>query len=456
MLRRAQHPPRICLTALVVLAVLLPSASEGRGLRPGCCCARHLLTRLAAGSGALALRGGGGCEAEDEDDDVDRAPRKAVERILKQHAPEELAAASDYVTKRLRERAAAGAGRCSVKVGAGNVEVQFADDVPPNCGAQDDEPKLTPIERMRRELRDQMQHEDSLGRQFFDAVLQRNFTRAHTLLDEGADPDWRHPLHHLNTALHKVAAAGDLESVRFLLDNGASVHVLNLFGDSPLFASAGGAGMEPVQGVCKDLWSASWKGGEKPSLAVQTWAEQVYRASKLLLDAGALVAHSNNYSNTPLHKAAANGFPRNVELLLRHGANVNAVNEAGATALHLAAFGGHIHSVRVLVQNGADVNAQDAELNTPLWEAHSLGRKEVLAYLRQFTDDTSWDPNAFDVTSSEEAGTQDVGKDSNDKRTAGNNESRGEETPPQTLEELGALLMRHAMDPGRFVLNAKS
>jgi hypothetical protein len=70
--------------------------------------------------------------------------------------------------------------------------------------------------------------------------------------------------------------------------------------------------------------------------------------------------------------------------------------------------------------------------------------------LRQFTDDISWDPNAYDMTSSEEAETQDVGKDSKDRRASGNNESRGEEPPPQTLEELGALFVRHAMDPGLF------
>jgi len=35
-----------------------------------------------------------------------------------------------------------------------------------------------------------------------------------------------------------VAAGGEIDTVGFLLDNGASVHVINLFGDTPLMASA--------------------------------------------------------------------------------------------------------------------------------------------------------------------------------------------------------------------------
>ena len=267
--RRQRRCGRLSLAPLAALvaALLLPGASDAGALArpaPG----RRCAARRALVPAAAALRGGGPGSSGDDDSD-DRTVRKTVERIFRENAPEDVAEATEYVYKRLRTRAAANAGRCDVKVGAGEVEVRFPDDEPAQGELREGAGRVPPpVERMRQELHEQLQHEDALGQQFFDAMLQRNFTRAHALLDEGADPDWRHPHHHLNTALHRVAAAGDLDGVRYLLDNGASVHVLNRFGDSALFASAGGAGMEPLPGVCKDEWSASWKGGEKPSLEV--------------------------------------------------------------------------------------------------------------------------------------------------------------------------------------------
>jgi len=348
-----------------------------------------------------ALRGG----ASEMDDGDDGDAARFVRKSIKRHQPEELSAATEYLSRKLRAQAASNAGCLSVGVGRGHVEVRFGNasmdasaqeqDVLDEMRRDGGRSPYSPIERMRQELHDRLEHEDALSRQFFDVFLARNYSAAFALLEAGADPNWRHPHHHLNTALHKAAAAGDMDAVGFLLDNGASVHVTNMFGDTPVMASAGGAGMEPVSGIEKDEWSADWQGGEKPSLEVQTWAAGLYEVSKALLDAGALLQHQNNYSNTPLHKAAANGFPRNVELFLRGGADVNAANQLGETPLHLAAFGGHFGTTRVLVEHGADVNARDAEMNTPLWEANQLGRTKVQQYLRRFTHDLSFDPHLW-------------------------------------------------------------
>ena len=415
--RRAPSPSRLAaLIGALALALLPPLVCGPLRLTPRSDgeTTRALRLAFARAPGGVALRGGTDSADEQSGDDADTV--RSVKATLRDYDPREVTAATEYLSRQLRARTAAGGGRADVKVHGGSVEVSYGDP------ARDPEAQLqevleeqaagsghvpTSIEHMRRELRERMAEEDELSRNFFDAVLQRNLSAAHSLLEQGADPNWRHPLHHLNTVLHKVAAAGEQDTVGFLLDNGASVHVTNLFGDTPIMASAGGAGMEPVHGVTKDEWSPSWRGGEKPSMEVQKWADDVYRVSKMLMDAGAHVLHANNYSNTPLHKAAANGFPRNAELFLRGGALANFPNQAGETPLHLAAFGGHLRTCMVLVEQGADVNARDLQGDTPLWEANRLKRIKVLRYLRQFTTDLSWDPHrwllAHGDESSEEA-----------------------------------------------------
>ena len=295
------------------------SAHAGETVSTGLCYADRKPGGCSNRCRMLALRGGADAEeaaaAEDDDDkdDGDKENTKFVERVFKRCQPEEVIESTDYISKRLRAEALVGSGRCDVKVGAGTVEVRYGDESKdPDQEAekvmeefgQDDWQKCTPIERMRRELHDRMEHENSLGRDFFDAILQRNFSAAYALLEQGADPNWRHPLHHLNTALHRVAASGETDTVGFLLDNGASVHVMNLFGDTPIMASAGGAGLEPIHGINKDEWSRSWKGGEKLTLEVERWSGDLYRVSKMLLDGGAVLQHCNNYSNTPLHKVS--------------------------------------------------------------------------------------------------------------------------------------------------------
>jgi hypothetical protein len=383
------------LSTLSLVLVLMPKfvgsalpADMATGLpfpRP----APHLLhsTRAPGPARWVALRGGShdddssGSDRSDDEEVV-----KSVKRTLKRFNPEEVKAATEYVSKSLRSAAAASGNRCNISIGSGNVEVRFGEpDKDPDEQAQvvmdeeggDGSRIDSPIERIRRELRSRMEEEDGLSRRFFDALLQRNVSACYSLLEQGADPNWRSPVHHLNTVLHKVAAAGEVDMVGFLIDNGASVHATNLFGDTPLMASAGGAGLEPVSGIAKDEWSAAWRGGEKRSPEVEKWGGDLLRVCKVLLDAGADVQHANNYSNTPLHKAAANGFHRNVELLVRGGALVNWPNVDGATPLHFAAFGGHLRTCMVLMESGADVNAQDAEGNTALWEARLLKRVKV-------------------------------------------------------------------------------
>lgn len=90
-------------------------------------------------------------------------------------------------------------------------------------------------------------------------------------------------------------------------------------------------------------------------------------------------------AKTPLHRAAAWGFPAEVLDLISGGADVNAKDRQCLTALHLAARQDHrirddidakdyVAVARLLIASGADVNARDNYGRTPLhWAAKRAG-----------------------------------------------------------------------------------
>ena len=78
----------------------------------------------------------------------------------------------------------------------------------------------------------------------------------------------------------------------------------------------------------------------------------------VLLEAGADMNWADDSSNTPLMRAAKNGYVDCVQKLIQTGADVNTKDKKGYTALILAAFHGHYECIELLLNAGADVTAQ--------------------------------------------------------------------------------------------------
>ena len=138
------------------------------------------------------------------------------------------------------------------------------------------------------------------------------------------------------TVTDKILAAaghGDLESVRNLLDSGASVNIANHLGYTPLMSAA-----------------------------------RSYRVKivSFLLDGGADPGRTTNDGYTALHTAVGEtpSLPEKqrdcVRLLVRAGAPLDGKTESGHTALMLAAWFGCDLSVEELLAQGANPDAMDA------------------------------------------------------------------------------------------------
>merc|ERR1712198_775168 len=81
-----------------------------------------------------------------------------------------------------------------------------------------------------------------------------------------------------------------------------------------------------------------------------------------LLDHGAEVDVTNDFGQTPLHRAAACGHAQTAEELLARGAQVEKLDGCeGNAPLHLAAAIGHLDVLKTLLDNGADIEAKMAE-----------------------------------------------------------------------------------------------
>lgn len=95
----------------------------------------------------------------------------------------------------------------------------------------------------------------------------------------------------------------------------------------------------------------------------------------------------NNYPNSRLLEAAANGDTANVLRWIAEGAEINVVNEKGWTPVVMAAFNQHMETVKVLVAAGADLNHQSVNGTTVFMYAKTkvmeTGEYALLDYLLQ-------------------------------------------------------------------------
>ena len=116
----------------------------------------------------------------------------------------------------------------------------------------------------------------------------------------------------------------------------------------------------------------------------------------LLLARGARINEKDNYNNTPLHWAIAQGNIEIAELLLNYNtdstnkADINAQGEYGYTPLHRAIFKNQADTVKLLLDHGAHINAADNDTGeTPLHYAIIKGHADIIEILLKRGADTT-------------------------------------------------------------------
>ena len=151
-------------------------------------------------------------------------------------------------------------------------------------------------------------------------------------------------------ALHRAAAAHDVQMARLMIAAGADAEGLNAAGKSVLEVAA----TADAAGVIQLL------AANGVSLRV---------VDRALLE-------------RPLHMAARANAGNAVAVLLAHGADIEIPNPAGDTPLHAAAGADAVAATAVLLAHGANTLAQNRAGRTPLAVAEAQGAAAAAALLR--------------------------------------------------------------------------
>jgi len=180
---------------------------------------------------------------------------------------------------------------------------------------------------------------------FFEAVEKDDIEQLKLLISKVADVNSVKDPNGM-TLLHQAVRYGHMDIVKFLMNKGADVNVMDehTYTKTPL-------GWAAVRGRAA--------------------------VAELLIANGADVNVRGNYGHTPLWLAAAYGHPDVVELLFSKGANIEAADHWHRTPLYRAVQVNHPKMVKLLLERGANIEARDQGRGTPLHVASRRGYPEV-------------------------------------------------------------------------------
>ena len=173
----------------------------------------------------------------------------------------------------------------------------------------------------------------------FSLVLSGGQCRADEMLDATAK---------LKGMISPKLAAGQIDEIRSLLDQGADIETTGPEGRTLLWAASINGHLEIV---------------------------------RLLLEKGAQVDKTANDGSTALSPACLEGHLEVARLLIQKGADVNKATDNGMTPLFFAAAGGNPEVVKLLLAKGAHPAKMSSNGSTPLSVACKMGRIKVVRLL---------------------------------------------------------------------------
>ncbi len=226
---------------------------------------------------------------------------------------------------------------------------------------------------------------DSLQHQFEKAVWNDDVEAQKELILLGVDVD-RINKSDGYAALHWAVERGLLNTVQFLLINGADVNLLtsNAIGNdrTPLHIAAELGHADIVKLLLNKGADINKRTvhGESALHGVRLFVKSA-EVVDILIKHGADVNATTEFGGTPLHAAAMLGSQAIIELLLENGANINASNKRGLTALHQSAQQGHLAVVEQLIDAQADLEAQTRTGDTAMHLAAKKGHSSIIKTL---------------------------------------------------------------------------
>lgn len=207
-----------------------------------------------------------------------------------------------------------------------------------------------------------------------------NLASMKLLLDAGMDPNLLEFPGSWNYPLAQAAKAGKTEAIQMLLDAGADVEGPESVALTPLMRAAEGGHIEAAQTLLDAGANINTAKNVGSALNAAVRANQVGMA-ELLINSGAELEFTDTHGLTPLILAASGNHHEIVELLVKAGASIRPTTEHGSTALMHMAIYGRNDAVRMLIEAGAEIDAENKFGNTALILAVRHGHVSVVRHL---------------------------------------------------------------------------
>ncbi|XP_056222755.1 poly [ADP-ribose] polymerase tankyrase-2-like isoform X2 [Seriola aureovittata] len=179
------------------------------------------------------------------------------------------------------------------------------------------------------------------------------------------------------TALHRAAHCGHLQTCRLLLNAGGDPLLTSLQGLSP-----SQLGNKSVQEILQEGVLIGNSEVDRQLLEASKTGD-LEAVKKLCTVQNVNCRDVEGRQSTPLHFAAGYNRLAVVQFLLQHGADVHAKDKGGLVPLHNACSYGHYEVAELLVLHGAVVNVADLWKFTPLHEAAAKGKYDICKLLLQ-------------------------------------------------------------------------
>jgi ankyrin repeat protein len=227
----------------------------------------------------------------------------------------------------------------------------------------------------------------------FNAVVAGSAAGVEGALEKGAKPDYFHRPEDNMNALHMACQEGFKEIVDMLLQAGAVVDAVAITTKStPLIFAAGGGHTDIVTTLLEKGASVHAVNmyGNSP---LHEAARMSVETCKVLLEKSADAHAVNNKGSTPLHFACYEDEDMSivsafVELFVAAGADVNAADNKGATPLLVLATTGNLDAIKLLISKGGDVTAKDVQGRDMKAIAAFYNHQNLVAFLEPKVENT--------------------------------------------------------------------
>ncbi len=239
-----------------------------------------------------------------------------------------------------------------------------------------------------------------------DAALSGDLTKVREILESGFDINTVFDYRHDNRLLHFAVIGGHLETVKFLVENGAEIDVENSNKDTPVELSAEYNYPE----ILKYLVNSGAEVKKRPNALIYSASSGQLNGVRFLLGFGVPVTTKERYGSTGFGMATRNhhfdvasvfiesgfnlekedekekfalsaceeGNLDELDFIEKHGANLHQINDEGKTCLHAASVYGHKKVVHYLLDKHVDINAINNSGDTALHSAAEWGYLSIV------------------------------------------------------------------------------